>query len=245
MAGMIRSYGVSKIGLVREANEDCIFAGEDAFFILADGMGGYEGGQTASHLAVETVRVFLAGKKPEDYGEDVLQEAISEANFALLAKKRENADLAMMGTTLTAAAVSGDFLYWGHVGDSRLYILENGTLRQLTTDHTYVMTLYRDGKISKEGMRRHPRKNELMRAVGVDAAVKIDTGKLALRGSALCLLCSDGVSSCVTDEELLQILREHGSTRESLACCAEKIINKVYAAGAADNTSAILVSIEP
>lgn len=242
---MLLSYGISDRGLVRQMNEDSIFVSEAPFFVLADGMGGYEGGQIASSLAVKTVQDALSVKSGEPYTETALRDAVLTANRALLWEKARSSQLVNMGTTLVLAAVSGNVLTWAHVGDSRLYLLENGRLRQVTTDHSFVMTLLQEGKITQEEMRGHPRKNEITRAVGIGSELSVDTGRVALTTPCLILLCSDGLSSTLSDETIKETLLSCGRTREELAACAQKLLKQVYAEGAEDNVSIILVYVEP
>lgn len=237
---MIKSYGISETGLVRKVNEDCIGMGE-TYFLLADGMGGYEGGQVASTLAVRTAGEALAAMAPSAYSEDRVRGAFLAANRAVLSKKLGAEELSLMGTTLVAAAVGGGTLYWGHVGDSRLYLYENGRLTQVTKDHSFVMALVEEGKISKEEMRVHPRKNEITRAVGIAPVLSVDTGTIRLPRSALLLLCSDGLSAALDDGKIQEILETCGEDEEGLRECAAELLHEVYEAGAPDNTSVILV----
>lgn len=242
---MIKSYGISKTGLVRKVNEDSIWTGDRPFFILADGMGGYEGGQIASASAVEAARNYFEALPVSEYSEAAVREAILRANDAILKKKMESESLAHMGTTMVMAAIAGSTLYWGHVGDSRLYLMEDGHLRQVTTDHSFVMTLVEEGKITKEEMREHPRKNEITRAVGISHQLDVDTGTILLKGPLLILICSDGLSTMLADETIQAVILSYGHTEEELEACTKALVEKVYEAGATDNTSAILVHYEP
>ena len=241
---MMKSYGISKTGLVRKVNEDCIFAGDRPFFILADGMGGYEGGQIASTSAVEAARDFLDELSPEAYSEETVRQAILQANRAILRKKIEAEDLQHMGTTMIIAASAGHTLYWGHVGDSRLYVLRRGALSQITTDHSFVMTLVEEGKITKEEMRGHPRKNEITRAVGIAPVLEVDTGHFQLDGDMIILICSDGVSALIDDSRIRETLLPLEEGQAELKDAADTLIQQVYDAGATDNTSVILIQIK-
>ncbi len=241
---MIRTYGDSQIGLVRKSNEDAIDLSVPKLYVLADGMGGYEGGQIASTLAVKTVAAFWAEKSQEEASEELLKDAILCANEAILARKKEDAGLCSMGTTLIAAALSGNHLLWAHVGDSRLYVWKDGALSQITVDHSYVMELVEQGKLSKEAMRFHPRKNEITRAVGIDSLLKVDTGTISAEAGSLFLLCSDGLSSMISDEEISELLAASPrDSEEALEALGKALMDKVYDAGARDNVSFILVQI--
>lgn len=149
-----------------------------------------------------------------------------------------------MGTTMVGAAIAEGHLYWAHVGDSRLYRYEEGTLTQVTTDHSYVMELVTEGKLTKEEMRSHPRKNEITRAVGIDETLQVDTGSFTLSDGTLILICSDGVSGMVEDEDLARLISENPrKTEDDLKALGQGIMEKVYEAGARDNASLILIQI--
>lgn len=240
---MILTYGDSEKGLVRRANEDAISMKVDGLYLLADGMGGYDGGQVASSLAVESGGRYFSSLPPaKAFSEEGLKESFCAANRAILAEKRDSPSLQSMGTTMVGAAIEGDHLYWAHVGDSRLYRYDTEGFTQVTTDHSFVMELVTEGKLTKEEMRRHPRKNEITRAVGIDANMKVDTGSFSLSDGTLILICSDGVSGMVEDEDLCRLISENPrKTKEDLKALASSIMEKVYDAGARDNASLILI----
>ena len=238
---MILTYGDSKIGLVRKLNEDAIDLSVPHLFILADGMGGYEGGQIASHIAVKETADFFTKGEETSFSETSLKESILCANRAILKEKETCPKLASMGTTMVVGAISEDTLYWAHVGDSRLYLLEDGKLSQITVDHSFVMELVTEGKISKEEMRFHPRKNEITRAVGIDDTLKVDTGHVSLKEGDMILLCSDGLSGMVEGDTIEKVLQEcPGQSEADVKAAGEKLMQLVYEAGARDNVSLIL-----
>jgi len=239
---MIISYGDSRAGLVRKINEDCISQGCSPFFVLADGMGGYAGGETASRIAVDSAKDFFRDYSLNDISEDIMRESVLIANDKILNKKANNENLAPMGTTMISVCVVDDTLYWAHVGDSRLYLFYENTLTQITTDHSFVMELLASGSISPEEARVHPRKNEITRAVGIEEDLKVDTGHLHLKSPALLLLCSDGLTGMIEDESVREILSEYVPSSESaLKDAAEKLFEAAYAAGGRDNVSVILI----
>ncbi len=242
---MIESFGVSKLGLVRTVNEDFIFSEDRPFFILADGMGGYEGGQMASRLAVRTAAEYLKQIAPSCYSEETLRMAVLFANRALLRAKISDKSLDGMGTTLVIAAFFENKMWFAHVGDSRIYLETGGVLTQLTRDHSFVMELFEAGKISKEDMRNHPKRNEVTRAVGLQSALSVDTGCASFTEPTKILLCSDGISTPLGDEEIQKILSETGNRGEELGKAIELLTDCVYEKGAGDNLSAILVSYLP
>jgi protein phosphatase len=239
---MILYYGDSQKGLVRKANEDAINLSVDNLFILADGMGGYEGGQIASTLSVETVGDFLKNLDTAAAPEDLLKQAFLAANESVLLKKLDNPALKSMGTTLLASLIKDNCLFWAHVGDSRLYQYTDGVMTQITTDHSFVMELVKEGKLTKEQMRVHPRKNEITRAVGIERKLKIDTGHFTLSDGTMVLMCSDGVSGMLDDSQLEEMVRSNPrKDRNQLEILGKEIMNQVYLAGARDNASLILV----
>ena len=238
---MILTYGDSKRGLVRKVNEDAIYTGAENLCFLADGMGGYDGGQVASSLAVQSaVRYFLSGEK--SFSRESLRESFYQANQAILAEKKDEPSLQSMGTTMIGAALEDSRLYWAHVGDSRLYIYRNEELTQVTTDHSFVMELVSEGKLSKEEMRVHPRKNEITRAIGIESDLKVDTGCIDLTDDTCILICSDGVSGPLDDEKIKSILSSgERKTVEDLEVLGKKLMAAVYETGAKDNASYILI----
>ena len=234
---MITSYGVSLTGMVRKTNEDCIYQDEKPFYILADGMGGYKGGQIASTVAVSAAADYLRSLSSEEMNDAALQEAVERANEAVLEKKKGHEDLALMGTTMVIAVPLKSHLLWCHVGDSRLYLYRKGALRQITKDHSFVMNLLAEGKITVEEMRDHPRKNEITRAVGVFPEVLADTGVFDLEEGDMILLCSDGLSGVIDDDSIEDVLSRGAG---HLAEAADELVKRVYEAGAKDNVSAVV-----
>ncbi len=237
---MLKSYGASRIGLIRKTNEDCVYAADGPLYVLADGMGGYKGGKIASRAAVDAVVRRLRAPDANPISEQLLQEAVMDANQAVLEKKTDDT-LSLMGTTLIVAFISENRLYWAHVGDSRLYLYHDSALRQITEDHSFVMRLLSEGKITKEEMKNHPRKNEITRAVGIHHALQIDTGIIDMAPTDEILVCSDGLSGMIDDDSISRILAEYGNTPQK---CVETLLDRVYDAGAHDNVSAIVIRYE-
>lgn len=235
---MIRSYEVSRTGLVRKTNEDCIYTDASPLYILADGMGGYKGGQTASSIAVQTASGCLAPLCRNGLSEGRIKQAVLAANRAVLHQKSRHREWSQMGTTMIVAALRGHSLIWGHVGDSRIYVFHEQCLKQITTDHSFVMNLLAEGKITPQEMRDHPRKNEITRAVGVGSAPEVDTGTEDLHSHSFVLICSDGLSTMIDDSRILERLSApHIDLKERV----EAMVHDVYQAGANDNVSAILI----
>ncbi len=232
----MESVGSSKIGLLRENNEDKLFVG-DSLFMVADGMGGYNGGEIASELAISTAKHILVD---EEYSEEALRAAVVAANGVVLAKAQEDPNHARMGTTMVVAAVDKETVYWANVGDSRFYIYtaEQG-LTQISKDHSYIQELIDANEISPEDKNSHPKKNYITRAVGVESKVLVDTGALTVEKGTMLLLCSDGLSSFVEDDVIASVLQRE----VSIAKKVEELMTLVYDAGARDNVSIVLAIV--
>lgn len=242
---MIRVYGESKKGLVRKLNEDYIYVSNNPYFILADGMGGYKGGQIASRLAVESAKDFFEETPQVSVSEEVMKKSILYANKVILNQKKEYPDLNKMGSTLITVAINKNKIYWAHVGDSRIYIYNNKKLTQITEDHSFVMNLVKSGSINKYEAKYHPRKNEITRAVGVRENLEVDTGEILLENNTVILICSDGLSSIIEDSIITKVLSSYDfKSDEDLKSCSKNLIQLVYDAGANDNISLILISFE-
>jgi protein phosphatase len=200
-------------GCVRERNEDyyCYFEPDDeeAFrargrlLVVADGMGGHEGGEAASGIAVDTVRQTWASGTGDPAG--LLIEALNNAQAAIQEFAREHPEFTGMGTTCTAVAIIGDTLYYGHVGDTRLYLIRNGGIRRLTHDHSLVQKLVDSGALTEEEAAEHPDRNVLVSALGMRGPVAVDVpdGGVPLEPGDTLLVCTDGLHGLVNDAELL------------------------------------------
>jgi serine/threonine protein phosphatase PrpC len=237
----LRSFAGTDVGMVRSGNEDSLFSGRTVFAV-ADGLGGHQGGEVASATAVEPLAA-LDGREfadPEQAAE-ALAGAIRAGNAAILERAAGTPDLWGMGTTVTAAAVAGDrYLQLAHVGDSRAYLLRDGTLDQLTTDHTVVGELVRRGRLTPEQAAIHPERSILTRAVGLDPNLPVDTpDPLELQPGDQVLLCSDGLTEPVPDDDIAQLL----ATPDGDAAC-RALIDAANTAGGPDNITVVLVRAE-
>ena len=213
----IELSNLTDVGCQRENNEDyyCYWEpeSEQEFFqkgrlaIIADGMGGNEAGEVASRLAVETVRDIYVNS-PDGDPQSALLAGFRAAHETIRQAARENPQLQGMGTTCTAVAVTGDRLHFVHVGDSRLYLFRNGLISALTKDQSYVDRLVESGIITQEQARDHPQRHILTSALGVsgELSVEVSAEPFALEPADVLLLCTDGLYSMLTDEELLQVL---------------------------------------
>lgn len=231
----------SHVGMVRSNNQDSGYAG-DHLFLVADGMGGHAGGDVASALATKAIAEHdeAQDRRPSDAAK-ALKDTVLRANKKLRSTVSERPELSGMGTTFTGFYTVGNQLAIAHIGDSRLYLLRKGRLRQITADHTFVQRLVDSGRITEEEAKTHPRRSVLMRVLGdVDAAPDIDTNVFETEPGDVWMLCSDGLCGYVEDDEMLKILRR----RHSLEDGVDSLIDKALAHGAPDNVTVVLVEAE-
>jgi serine/threonine protein phosphatase PrpC len=226
--------GLSDVGLERQGNEDSYV--EDApLFAVADGMGGAKAGEIASGMVADALESALAaGSLP-----DGLAAAIQDVNARVHALAQGDRSREGMGTTVTAAWVGDTKLRIAHVGDSRCYRFREEQLEQLTDDHSLVGGLVRMGKLTPQEAEQHPQRSVILRAVGVEPTVEVDVGDHELEDGDLYLLCSDGLSSMVRDEVILETLR----AASSLADTADLLIQLANASGGRDNITVVLFRV--
>ena len=235
----LSSFAGTDVGRARSGNEDSYFCGRTVLAV-ADGLGGHQGGEVASAAAVEPLAA-LDGREFADPAEaaDELTAAIREANAAILDRAGGDPGLWGMGTTVTAAALAGErHLQLAHVGDSRAYLLRDGSLEQLTTDHTVVGELVRRGRLTPEQAAIHPERSILTRAVGLDPRVPVDTpDPVELRDGDQVMLCSDGLTEAVDDDRIAELL---SADADGEAAC-RSLIDAANAAGGPDNITVVLL----
>jgi PPM family protein phosphatase len=238
----LSSFAATDVGLQRAGNEDSHLRGRTVFAV-ADGLGGHQGGEVASAMAVERLGALDGRSFAEPtQAAAALADAIADANRAILERGVADQGLWGMGTTVTAAAVVGDLvLQLAHVGDSRAYLLRgDGPPRQLTTDHTVVAELVRRGRLTPQQAASHPERSILTRAVGLDPNVQVEQpAPLGLQPDDQVLLCSDGLTETVADEQLAQVLA--GQADGDDACQA--LIAAANAAGGPDNITVVLLRV--
>lgn len=227
------SLGISKTGLVRQRNEDRFYA-QGPLLIVADGMGGYTGGEYASTMVVDTIAKVV--NEATEMSTEVLENAILQANRMVYEKSQSYKELEGMGTTAVVAYVQEDILYWAHVGDSRLYIYGSEGLLRMTKDHSMVQQLVEAGTITEEEVIHHPKRNMLTRAIGVYETVEVDTGVVEVHQNDRILLCSDGLSGYIEESKIELVLSEENDERRAL----EDLVHLVYDAGARDNVTIVL-----
>ena len=212
----MRILAKSDIGKARDMNQDCFYVSdlnkdEIKLYIVADGMGGYKGGEIASSLAVKSVKNFVFNnfKKSRKDRESILQllkAAIEYANMIVYEKSKEDPELQDMGTTLDACLIYNNKVFIGHVGDSRVYRIRKNFMRKLTSDHSYVEKLVKEGTITKEEAYNHPKKNMLMKALGCNSLVHPDLICKGFLKDDILLMCSDGFTNMLRDNEIYNIL---------------------------------------
>lgn len=227
------SLGISKTGLVRQRNEDRFYA-QGPLLIVADGMGGYTGGEYASTMVVDTIVEVV--NEATEMSTEVLKNAILKANRMVYEKSQSYKELEGMGTTAVVAYVQEDTLYWAHVGDSRLYRYGEDGLYRMTKDHSMVQQLVEAGTITEEEVIHHPKRNMLTRAIGVYETVEVDTGVVEVHQNDRILLCSDGLSGYIEESKIEQVLSEENNESRAL----EDLVHLVYDAGARDNVTIVL-----
>ena len=226
----VSAAAATDIGLVREGNEDSYLV-DEPLFAVADGMGGHRGGEVASQLALETVeKLFRKGTGD-------LAEQVQEANRAVFERSVEDRQVAGMGTTLTAALVEGDRIRLAHLGDSRAYLLRDGELRRLTEDHTLVHRMVTEGEISEEEAEAHPQRSVLTRALGVDMFVDVDDDVVQVRSGDRLLLCTDGLTGMVPEDEIEEMLQGIADPSEA----AERLVRRANEAGGVDNITVVVL----
>lgn len=238
---MLRSYAITDIGLGRQLNQDFIFLSDTPVgnlpnvYIVADGMGGHKAGDFASRYAVETIVDEIKSSEEKEPA-DILGNAIVKANAYTRQKSAEDYKLAGMGTTVVIATCIGRNLEVANVGDSRLYLV-NDKIEQITIDHSLVEEMVRNGSLDRDAARNHPKKNIITRAIGAQDIVEADFFKLEINVGDMVLLCSDGLTNMVEDEDIQHILKGEGSLKEK----AEELVRAANNNGGRDNISLIII----
>jgi serine/threonine protein phosphatase PrpC len=232
---------ISKTGFRREENEDAVGIFEVDGGILAivcDGLGGNNAGEVASRLSVETISNSFIKSESNDYLERI-SDALQEANDIIFNKSLNSPHLKGMATTAEVLFIYDTIVYWGHIGDSRIYLLEGNKFKQLTKDHSLVQKLMDDGVLTLKDAESHPNKNIITRALGDSALAEIDLSELKINAndSYLFMACTDGVTTEVSNEELKEIL-----TSGNLERISEKLSLTIENRGAPDNYSFVLIS---
>ena len=242
----MNAYGLTDIGKVRTQNQDSIFFSVEPVgmlpnvLIVSDGMGGHKAGEVASQKSIEFFRSFVQAKSyvPDELL-DFLVSAVNYANEKVYEMSLQDSSLYGMGATFSACVVYGTKIYIAHIGDSRVYFADHGRITQLTNDHSFVNELVRAGQITEAAARNHPRKNELLRVLGVEAHGKIDGIVYEADNDGFLLLCTDGLTNMLTDDEILSIIQGTDSLKMKTRC----LISAANKNGGHDNISAVLADL--
>jgi PPM family protein phosphatase len=225
--------GLTDPGRRRRRNEDA-FVLDPPLFVVADGMGGAQAGEVASRLAASAFREYHEADELEP--EARVAAIIQEANRRIYARARSDTQASGMGTTLTAALAEGERIAIGHVGDSRAYRLRGGVIEQLTQDHSLVADLMRSGRLTPEEADTHPQRSVITRALGTDPEVDVDTFTIEPESGDVFVICSDGLSTMVDDDEIIRIVGKSGD----LESAARALIKSANRSGGEDNITVVL-----
>ncbi|MFV0632982.1 PP2C family protein-serine/threonine phosphatase [Demequina sp.] len=229
----------SDVGLIRSNNQDSAFAGAH-LLVVADGMGGAAGGDIASSIAVGRLAALDGESHGPDEALDELKRAIADAHTDIVGRAQNDPELSGLGTTVTALLRAGSTLSMAHIGDSRAYLLRDGGLDQVTTDHSFVQHLVDTGRISAADAEHHPKRSMLLRVLGdVDADVPVDISVRETRPGDRWMLCSDGLSGVVSRDTLHSTLKEV----EDPGDCADALVALALAAGAPDNVTCVVADV--
>ena len=238
----MKAFCITDVGQNRSMNQDFVFASETPvgnlpnLFVVADGMGGHRAGDTASRDTVGTL-IESVRKSRETNPIKIIRTAVEEANRRVYEKSREDENLAGMGTTVVVAVIEGRYLYVANVGDSRLYISGEQGLVQITRDHSWIAEMVMRGELSKEEARNHPDKNIITRALGASEEVDIDFFDVQLEEKNRILLCSDGLSNMIADEQIQEIIQSSEDIEQS----GRQLVAIANTNGGRDNISVILI----
>lgn len=233
---LARAAAVTDTGRRRRRNEDA-YVCDPPLFVIADGMGGAQAGEIASHLAATSVQ---HAERDGSSDEDEVVQLIQDANRSVYERARADESTSGMGTTMTVALVDEEIVRIGHVGDSRAYLVRDHALEQLTEDHSLVGELIRSGRLSPEEAEAHPHRSVITRALGTDPDVDVDAFSVGTKPGDLFMLCSDGLTSMVDDARILELLEEH---RRDIKGAAQALVDEANANGGEDNITVILFQI--
>lgn len=240
----MRVFAGTDIGKAREMNQDYYYVSRNSdevkLCVLADGMGGYTGGEVASKLAVMSVKSYIYNnysktKLETDEIINLLKDATQYANMIVYEKTREISVLEEMGTTLEVVLMVENKIYISHIGDSRIYKIRNNKIKQLTKDHSYVEKLINDGTITRDEAKTHPQKNMLTKALGCTAFVEPDLLVEKIQENDIILICSDGLTNMVPEQEIVKIIKNNPEAPN------KKLIEAANKAGGSDNITVIVI----
>jgi serine/threonine protein phosphatase PrpC len=250
----VKAYGLSHVGRQRQHNEDSYLVEDDAkLFLVADGMGGHAAGEIASRIAVDSISEFILHSKSDDgtwphaYDEhyrrstNKLMAAVRLANTRVLEAMRKDARLRGMGTTVVACLIENDLISVAHVGDSRAYLIRDKQLSRITNDHSWVFEQVQAGMLTEAEAEKHPLRNVITRALGGALQVSPDASEIEARPGDVYLLCSDGLTGMVSEDEILKLVT--GSDGDLKKAC-HQLIDVANEHGGLDNVTAVLIRTE-
>lgn len=236
---------VTDVGLIRESNEDSYAIDKKTgLFVLADGLGGHSGGEVASKLVVDTITTFFKRLPKETKESNIaktIRNAAQEAHENIVKESAASTMFRGMGTTLALALIRGLNLHIANVGDSRVYLYRNRSLRLVSSDHSVVGELMKQGEITKDEARSHPQRNLVTQVIGINPFTECYQKKLALSGKDIIMLCSDGLWDMVPDEEIEEIISRNEKEPKNLC---NDLINTAKGAGGKDNITVIVIKIK-
>lgn len=241
----MRIYAETDIGMVRKMNQDAYYISEEKdsykLCILADGMGGYTGGEVASRLACRATSKYIIEHfdETQEYTKEaimqIIKDAMNYANSIVYEKSREIEELDQMGTTLEICLIYNNRAFIGHIGDSRIYRIRQDIMRKITVDHSYVQKLIKDGTITKEEAIHHPKKNMLMKALGCEEEIEPDVMVKGFNPGDIILICSDGLTNMIAEQEIYNIIIN------DIESASENLIKKAKELGGTDNITVIII----
>ncbi|MFR5683299.1 MAG: Stp1/IreP family PP2C-type Ser/Thr phosphatase [Clostridia bacterium] len=240
----MKTFAKTDIGKARDMNQDYYYVSrpedEIQLYIIADGMGGYNGGEIASSLAVNSIKSYIQSNYQETPKDKVslpelIRSSIEYANMVIYEKSKENDDLEGMGTTIDVCLIYNNRVYIGHVGDSRVYRIRKEFIRRLTTDDSYVQDLIKKGTISKEEAFSHPKKNMLTKALGCTPYVEPTILLKGFQKGDILLLTSDGLTNMVKEDKLYEIIKQ------DIANAVNNLIEEANKQGGYDNITAVVI----
>lgn len=241
---MIKAYAKSDVGRVREINEDSFYISDSLdevqIYMLADGMGGYKGGEIASKLAIQSAKNYIENnfKQIEKDKDSIIQlvgSSVEYANMIVYEKSKENKELEGMGTTLDICLIYNNRVFIGHVGDSRVYRIRKEFMRKLTQDHSYVQKLVKDGTITKEEAVHHPQKNMLMKALGCNAFVEPDVMVKGFLKDDILIMNSDGLTNLVSQNDMFR------EVKKDIEQAPKELVKLANEKGGYDNITVIVI----
>jgi len=250
----VKSFGLTHVGRQRQHNEDSFLVEDKVkLYLVADGMGGHAAGEIASRIAVDSISEFILHSKEDDgtwphaYDEhyrrstNKLMAAVRMANTRVLEAMRKDARLRGMGTTVVACLGDDDMMSFAHVGDSRAYLIRDGQLSRITNDHSWVFEQVQAGMLTEAEAEKHPLRNVITRALGGALSVSPDATEVESRSGDVYLLCSDGLTGMVPEDEILRVVT--GSDGDLEKACKD-LIDAANERGGLDNVTAVLIRTE-